>query len=76
MTNNNLTNSKAITQSDLSFAVALINENYDTTNMSLEDIAQLIRIEFGIEASSNDIVSYYQLAIDIEDKRINYKMNA
>ena len=76
MTNNNLTNSKAITQSDLSFAVALINEKYDTTNMSLEDIAQLIRIEFGIEASSNDIVSYYQLAIDIEDKRINYKMNA
>lgn len=76
MKNNILTTSTATTQSDLSLAVALINEKYDTTNMSLEDIAQLIRIEFGIEASSNDIVSYYQLAIDIEDKRINYKMNA
>ena len=66
---------KTTTQSDLSFAVAIINEKYDTTNMSLEDIAQTIRIEFGMDISSNDIVSYYQLDIDLEDKRINYKMN-
>ena len=75
MKNNNLTTSKTTTQSDLSFAVALINEKYDTTNMSLEDIAQTIRIEFGMNISSNDIVGYYQLDIDLEDKRINYKMN-
>lgn len=66
---------KTTTQSDLSLAVALINKKYDTTNMSLEDIAQLIRMEFGMEISSNDIVDYYQLDIDLEDKRINYKMN-
>lgn len=66
---------KTTTQSDLSLAVALINNKYDTTNMSLEDIAQLIRMEFGMEISSNDIVDYYQLDIDLEDKRINYKMN-
>lgn len=72
---NNNTLSKTTTQSDLSFAVALINKKYDTTNMSLEDIAQLIRMEFGMEISSNDIVDYYQLDIDLEDKRINYKMN-
>ena len=75
MKNNNLTTSKTTTQSDLSLAVALINEKYDTTNMSLEDIAQTIRIEFGMNISSNDIVGYYQLDIDLEDKRINYKMN-
>ena len=66
---------KTTTQSDLSLAVALINKKYDTTNMSLEDIAQIIRIEFGMNISSNDIVDYYQLDIDLEDKRINYKMN-
>lgn len=66
---------KTTTQSDLSLAVALINKKYDTTNMSLEDIAQIIRIEFGMDISSNDIVDYYQLDIDLEDKRINYKMN-
>ena len=66
---------KTTTQSDLSLAVALINNKYDTTNMSLEDIAKLIRMEFGMEISSNDIVDYYQLDIDLEDKRINYKMN-
>ena len=66
---------KTTTQSDLSLAVALINKKYDTTNMSLEDIAQTIRIEFGMNVSSNDIVDYYQLDIDLEDKRINYKMN-
>jgi len=66
---------KIVTQSDISLAVAIINDKYDTTNMSLEDIAQLIRIEFGMEISSNDIVDYYQLGIDLEDKRINYKMN-
>lgn len=66
---------KITTQSDLSFAVALINEKYDTTNMSLEDIAQTIRMEFGMDISSNDIVSYYQLDIDLEDKRINYRVN-
>ena len=66
---------KTTTQSDLSLAVALINKKYDTTNMSLEDIAQTIRIEFGMNISSNDIVGYYQLDIDLEDKRINYKMN-
>lgn len=72
---NNNTLSKTTTQSDLSLAVALINNKYDTINMSLEDIAQLIRMEFGMEISSNDIVDYYQLDIDLEDKRINYKMN-
>lgn len=66
---------KTTTQSDLSLAVALINKKYDTTNMSLEDIAQIIRIEFGMNVSSNDIVDYYQLDIDLEDKRINYKIN-
>ena len=71
--NNNIT--KTTTQSDLSLAVVLINNKYDTTNMSLEDIAKLIRMEFGMEISSNDIVDYYQLDIDLEDKRINYKMN-
>lgn len=66
---------KTTTQSDLSFAVTLINKKYDTINMSLEDIAQIIRIEFGMDISSNDIVDYYQLDIDLEDKRINYKIN-
>ena len=75
MKNNILTTSTATTQSDLSFAVAIINEKYDTNDMSLEDIAQIIRIEFGMDISSNDIVDYYQLDIDLEDKRINYKMN-
>lgn len=69
-------NTKTTTQSDLSLAVAIVNNKYDTTNMSLEDIAQTIRMEFGMDISSNDIVGYYQLDIDLEDKRINYKMNA
>ena len=64
------------TKSDISLAIAIIESEYDTTEMSLQDIHQIASKKFDAYAILlEDIIDYYQLVLDISDKKINYKMN-
>ena len=64
------------TKSDISLAIAIIESEYDTTEMSLQDIHQIASKKFDVyDILLEDIIDYYQLVLDISDKKINYKMN-
>lgn len=64
------------TKSDISLAIAIIESEYDTTEMSLQDIHQIASKKFdAYDILLEDIIDYYQLVLDISDKKINYKMN-
>lgn len=64
------------TKSDISLAIAIIESEYDTTEMSLQDIHQIASKKFDVyDILLEDIIDYYQLLLDISDKKINYKMN-
>lgn len=64
------------TKSDISLAIAIIESEYDTTEMSLQDIHHITSKKFdAYDILLEDITDYYQLLLDIKDKKINYKMN-
>lgn len=64
------------TKSDISLAIAIIESEYDTTEMSLQDIHYIASKKFdAYDILLEDIIDYYQLLLDISDKKINYKMN-
>ena len=63
---------KQFTTTDIDFATSLIYEVYG--DLSLEDIqSKLLKLD--IYMSIPELIDYYQLQIDIEDKRLNYKAN-
>ena len=63
---------KQLSKSDIAFAVDLIYEVYG--DLSLEDIQSKL-LELDIYMSIPDLIDYYQLQLDIEDKRLNYQSN-
>lgn len=64
------------TKSDISLAIAIIESEYDITEMSLQDIHYIASKKFDVyDILLEDIIDYYRLVLDISDKKINYKMN-
>ena len=63
---------KQLSKTDIAFAVNLVYEVYG--DLSLEDIQSKL-LELDVYISIPELIDYYQLQLDIEDKKLNYQVN-
>ena len=63
---------KQLSKTDIAFAVNLVYEVYG--DLPLEDIQSKL-LELDVYISIPELIDYYQLQLDIEDKKINYQVN-